>query len=184
MCTNVWYVNSTYSIYYVTFYRRVWWPLDSKDAVIEAIWCCLSQGSTYFCKLQSCTYSAASMSMFNSCHSFPQFTMFTCCAVIIAIIQYSNFCQLSFWMRSSLATLAGLTFLSVLWSPPCRFKQSHNAQVLNRTFAHSNKSVFCHLWVKYLEIHLLEKQHCIRLVFRENVLNMYFDNAVFFFSFI
>ncbi|KAF4115678.1 hypothetical protein G5714_003167 [Onychostoma macrolepis] len=52
-------------------------------------------------------------------HDSLQFTMFTCCAVIIAIIQYSNFCQLSFWMRSSLATLAGLTFLSVLWSPPC-----------------------------------------------------------------
>nr|XP_009297443.1 adenylate cyclase type 9-like [Danio rerio]XP_021328567.1 adenylate cyclase type 9-like [Danio rerio] len=52
-------------------------------------------------------------------HDSIQFTMFTCCAVIIAIIQYCNFCQLSFWMRSSLATLAGLTFLSVLWSPPC-----------------------------------------------------------------
>uniref|UniRef100_A0A672NGN9 adenylate cyclase n=1 Tax=Sinocyclocheilus grahami TaxID=75366 RepID=A0A672NGN9_SINGR len=60
-------------------------------------------------------------------HDSIQFTMFTCCAVIIAIIQYSNFCQLSFWMRSSLATLAGLTFLSVLWSPPCRFKQSYNS---------------------------------------------------------
>ncbi|XP_056117689.1 LOW QUALITY PROTEIN: adenylate cyclase type 9 [Rhinichthys klamathensis goyatoka] len=52
-------------------------------------------------------------------HDSIQFTMFTCCAVIIAIIQYCNFCQLSFWMRSSLATLAGITFLSVLWSPPC-----------------------------------------------------------------
>uniref|UniRef100_A0A8C1LWQ1 adenylate cyclase n=1 Tax=Cyprinus carpio TaxID=7962 RepID=A0A8C1LWQ1_CYPCA len=62
-------------------------------------------------------------------HDSIQFTMFTCCAVIIAIIQYSNFCQLSFWMRSSLATLAGLTFLSVLWSPPCRssdFNSSFN----------------------------------------------------------
>ncbi|XP_051988724.1 adenylate cyclase type 9-like [Xyrauchen texanus] len=52
-------------------------------------------------------------------HQSIQFTMFTCCAVIIAIIQYCNFCQLSFWMRSSLATLTGLTFFSVLWSPPC-----------------------------------------------------------------
>ncbi|KAI2666870.1 Adenylate cyclase type 9 [Labeo rohita] len=62
-------------------------------------------------------------------HDSIQFTMFTCCAVIIAIIQYSNFCQLSFWMRSTLATLAGLTFLSVLWSPPCRssdFNSSFN----------------------------------------------------------
>ncbi|XP_073713847.1 adenylate cyclase type 9-like [Misgurnus anguillicaudatus] len=54
-----------------------------------------------------------------SMHQSIQFTMFNCCAVIIAIIQYCNFCMLSFWMRSSLATLAGLTFLSVLWSPPC-----------------------------------------------------------------
>ncbi|XP_057202453.1 adenylate cyclase type 9 isoform X2 [Triplophysa rosa] len=52
-------------------------------------------------------------------HQSIQFTMFTCCAVIVAIIQYCNFCMLSFWMRSSLATLAVLTFLSVLWSPPC-----------------------------------------------------------------
>ncbi|XP_030645564.1 adenylate cyclase type 9 [Chanos chanos] len=49
-----------------------------------------------------------------------QFTMFTCCAVIIAIIQYCNFCQLSFWMRSTLATLTGLVLLVLLWSPPCR----------------------------------------------------------------
>ncbi|TRY97279.1 hypothetical protein DNTS_020574 [Danionella cerebrum] len=55
-----------------------------------------------------------------SMHESIQFTMFICCAFIIAIIQYSNFCQLSFWMRSSLATLAGISFLSVLWSPPCR----------------------------------------------------------------
>ncbi|KAI2650295.1 Adenylate cyclase type 9 [Labeo rohita] len=37
-----------------------------------------------------------------------QVTMFLCCALIIAIIQYCNFCQLSFWMRSALATVAGL----------------------------------------------------------------------------
>uniref|UniRef100_A0A4W4HAC3 adenylate cyclase n=1 Tax=Electrophorus electricus TaxID=8005 RepID=A0A4W4HAC3_ELEEL len=48
-----------------------------------------------------------------------QFTMFLCCAVIIAIIHYCNFCQLSFWMRSSLATMVGLALLALLWSPPC-----------------------------------------------------------------
>uniref|UniRef100_A0A673K684 adenylate cyclase n=1 Tax=Sinocyclocheilus rhinocerous TaxID=307959 RepID=A0A673K684_9TELE len=62
-------------------------------------------------------------------HDSIQFTMFTCCAVIIAIIQYSNFCQLSFWMRSSLATLAGLTFLSLSFSVSTRssdFNSSFN----------------------------------------------------------
>ncbi|XP_034045675.1 adenylate cyclase type 9-like [Thalassophryne amazonica] len=49
-----------------------------------------------------------------------QFTMFLCCAVIIAIIQYCNFCQLSYWMRSTLATLVGLTLLALLFSSPCR----------------------------------------------------------------
>ncbi|XP_034047253.1 adenylate cyclase type 9-like [Thalassophryne amazonica] len=46
--------------------------------------------------------------------------MFLCCAVIIAIIQYCNFCQLSYWMRSTLATLVGLTLLALLFSSPCR----------------------------------------------------------------
>jgi len=42
--------------------------------------------------------------------------MFLCCALIIAIIQYCNFCQLSFWMRSVLATVAGLSLLILLYS--------------------------------------------------------------------
>lgn len=46
-----------------------------------------------------------------------QFTMLTCCAVIIAIIQYCNFCQLSFWMRSALATAVGVALLVLLHSP-------------------------------------------------------------------
>lgn len=49
-----------------------------------------------------------------------QFTMFICYAVIIAIIQYCNFCQLSYWMRSSLATLVGLALLGLLLMAPCR----------------------------------------------------------------
>lgn len=47
--------------------------------------------------------------------------MFICCAVIIAIIQYCNFCQLSYWMRSTLATLVGLALLALLFSSPCRY---------------------------------------------------------------
>uniref|UniRef100_A0A3Q0SJ04 adenylate cyclase n=1 Tax=Amphilophus citrinellus TaxID=61819 RepID=A0A3Q0SJ04_AMPCI len=52
-------------------------------------------------------------------HLSIQFTMFICCAVIIAIIQYCNFCQLSYWMRSTLATLVGLALLALLFSTPC-----------------------------------------------------------------
>lgn len=47
--------------------------------------------------------------------------MFICCAVIIAIIQYCNFCQLSYWMRSVLATLVGLAMLALIFSSPCRY---------------------------------------------------------------
>lgn len=51
---------------------------------------------------------------------FPQFAMFICSAGIIAIIQYCNFCQLSYWMRSALATLVGLALLALLFISPCR----------------------------------------------------------------
>ncbi|XP_011479271.1 adenylate cyclase type 9 [Oryzias latipes] len=43
-----------------------------------------------------------------------QVTVFLCCAAILAIIQYCNFCQLSFWMRSALATTTGVTLLLLL----------------------------------------------------------------------
>ncbi|KAM9313710.1 adenylate cyclase type 9 [Pholidichthys leucotaenia] len=46
-----------------------------------------------------------------------QVTMFLCCATILAIIQYCNFCQLSFWMRSVLATATGVALLLLLYSP-------------------------------------------------------------------
>lgn len=46
-----------------------------------------------------------------------QLTMFLCCATILAIIQYCNFCQLSSWMRSVLATATGVTLLLLLYSP-------------------------------------------------------------------
>ncbi|XP_008282003.1 adenylate cyclase type 9 [Stegastes partitus] len=57
-------------------------------------------------------------------HLSVQFTMFLCCAVIIAIIQYCNFCQLSYWMRSTLATLVGLALLALLFSSPCSVAKS------------------------------------------------------------
>lgn len=52
-----------------------------------------------------------------SVHLPLQVTMFLCCATILAIIQYCNFCQLSFWMRSILATVTGVALLLLLYSP-------------------------------------------------------------------
>ncbi|KAM6423797.1 adenylate cyclase type 9 [Liasis olivaceus] len=46
-------------------------------------------------------------------------TMFMCSAVLIAIVQYCNFCQLSSWMRSSLATLVGGVLLLLLYVSLC-----------------------------------------------------------------
>ncbi|XP_060715012.1 adenylate cyclase type 9 [Tachysurus vachellii] len=51
-----------------------------------------------------------------SLHLPIQVTMFLCSAIIISIIQYCNFCQLSFWMRSVLATATGVSLLAVLYS--------------------------------------------------------------------
>ncbi|XP_058891605.1 adenylate cyclase type 9 isoform X2 [Acipenser ruthenus] len=47
------------------------------------------------------------------------FTMFMCCAIIITIIQYCNFCQLSSWMRSSIATVVGAVLLILLYTSLC-----------------------------------------------------------------
>ncbi|XP_067114921.1 LOW QUALITY PROTEIN: adenylate cyclase type 9 [Osmerus mordax] len=64
--------------------------------------------------------SLPAISVFSHLASGPpslQVTKFLCCATIIAIIQYCNFCQLSFWMRSVLATAAGAALLLLLSSP-------------------------------------------------------------------
>uniref|UniRef100_A0A3Q3IDS1 Adenylate cyclase type 9 n=1 Tax=Monopterus albus TaxID=43700 RepID=A0A3Q3IDS1_MONAL len=52
------------------------------------------------------------LSHFTAC--FVQVTMLLCCATILAIIQYCNFSQLSFWMRSVLATATGVALLLLL----------------------------------------------------------------------
>uniref|UniRef100_A0A671WF55 Adenylate cyclase type 9 n=1 Tax=Sparus aurata TaxID=8175 RepID=A0A671WF55_SPAAU len=54
-------------------------------------------------------------------------TMFLCCATILAIIQYCNFCQLSFWMRSVLATATGVALLLLLYSPLNRVNRSNSS---------------------------------------------------------
>ncbi|XP_066546059.1 adenylate cyclase type 9 isoform X2 [Amia ocellicauda] len=57
-------------------------------------------------------------------HLSIQFTMFLCCAATIAIIHYCNFCQLSFWMRSALATAVGALLLVLLYAPLCAHHSS------------------------------------------------------------
>ncbi|XP_019395552.1 PREDICTED: adenylate cyclase type 9 [Crocodylus porosus] len=47
------------------------------------------------------------------------YTMFMCCAILITIVQYCNFCQLSSWMRSSLATVVGAVLLILLYISLC-----------------------------------------------------------------
>ncbi|XP_005152541.1 adenylate cyclase type 9 [Melopsittacus undulatus] len=47
------------------------------------------------------------------------YTMFMCCAILIAIVQYCNFCQLSSWMRSLLATVVGAVLLILLYISLC-----------------------------------------------------------------
>ncbi|KAL0993435.1 hypothetical protein UPYG_G00107840 [Umbra pygmaea] len=73
-------------------------------------------------------------------HLSIQFTMFTCCAVIIAIIQYCNFCQLSCWMRSAMATVVGLVLLALLFSPPCRTAKTDSFWSDDATRNNSNRS--------------------------------------------
>lgn len=45
-----------------------------------------------------------------------QVILFLCCATILAIIQFCNFCLLSFWMRSILATVTGVVLLLLLYA--------------------------------------------------------------------
>ncbi|NXX84865.1 ADCY9 cyclase, partial [Urocolius indicus] len=47
------------------------------------------------------------------------YTMFMCCAILITIVQYCNFCQLSSWMRSVLATVVGAVLLILLYISLC-----------------------------------------------------------------
>ncbi|XP_061455584.1 adenylate cyclase type 9 isoform X2 [Rhineura floridana] len=64
------------------------------------------------------------------------YTMFMCSAILITIVQYCNFCQLSFWMRSSLATLVGGVLLVLLYVSPCpdSVEESHLYSVKNISF--------------------------------------------------
>uniref|UniRef100_A0A3B4BHY4 adenylate cyclase n=1 Tax=Periophthalmus magnuspinnatus TaxID=409849 RepID=A0A3B4BHY4_9GOBI len=54
-----------------------------------------------------------------------QVIIFLCCATILAIIQFCNFCQLSFWMRSVLATVTGVALLLLVYGSLHRLISVH-----------------------------------------------------------
>ncbi|XP_030068224.1 adenylate cyclase type 9 isoform X2 [Microcaecilia unicolor] len=70
------------------------------------------------------------------------YTMFLCSALLITIIQYCNFCQLSSWMRSSLATIVGIVLLILLYIPWCT-DSSLEAPQLDRTQNFSSRKTTC-----------------------------------------
>ncbi|XP_006897493.1 PREDICTED: adenylate cyclase type 9-like [Elephantulus edwardii] len=62
------------------------------------------------------------------------FTTSMCSAILIAIVQYCNFCQLSSWMRSSLATVVGagpLLLLYISLCPDSSMVTAHMAGIQN-----------------------------------------------------
>ncbi|XP_068606839.1 adenylate cyclase type 9 [Brachionichthys hirsutus] len=71
-----------------------------------------------------------------------QVTMFLCSATILAIIQYCNFCQLSFWMRSILATATGVALLLLLCGPLRSSRNNLPVQGLNISTAGDGGSAF------------------------------------------
>lgn len=93
--------------------------------------------------------------------------MLLCCTTILAIIQYCNFCQLSFWMRSVLATATGVALLLLLYSPLHRYRgtlvicmctQIPNANILyTHVSQQMRRCLFTHsqlLYPKYVLISL------------------------------
>ncbi|XP_024115571.1 adenylate cyclase type 9 isoform X2 [Oryzias melastigma] len=71
-----------------------------------------------------------------------QVTMFLCCAAILAIIQYCNFCQLSFWMRSVLATTTGVTLLLLLYKTVHRLNTSLSTLEVLESSSHTPQGLF------------------------------------------
>lgn len=72
---------------------------------------CSTEGQANECVICSQGTQAAGRQVgaLGSSQALPSFqsTVFTGSAVLTAVVQYCNFCQLSSWMRSSLATAVG-----------------------------------------------------------------------------
>ncbi|KAE8579111.1 hypothetical protein XENTR_v10023911 [Xenopus tropicalis] len=72
-------------------------------------------GTVLVCLPAAVVFSYLSSDFYTNIH----YTMFLCSALLIPMVQYCNFCQLSSWLRSSLATIAGATMLTLLYLPLC-----------------------------------------------------------------
>ncbi|XP_053551249.1 adenylate cyclase type 9 [Bombina bombina] len=70
-------------------------------------------GTVLVCLPAAVVFSYITSEFFNNIH----YTTFLCSALLIPMVQYCNFCQLSSWLRSSLATIAGAALLIMLYVP-------------------------------------------------------------------
>ncbi|XP_063791093.1 adenylate cyclase type 9 [Pseudophryne corroboree] len=70
-------------------------------------------GTVLVCLPAAVVFSYLTADFYTNTH----YTMFLCSALVIPMVQYCNFCQLSSWLRSSLATLAGAALLILLYLP-------------------------------------------------------------------
>ncbi|KAM6155684.1 adenylate cyclase type 9 [Rhynchocyon petersi] len=70
------------------------------------------------------------------------FTMSLCSAILIATVQYCNFCQLSSWMRSSLATIVGAGPVLLLYLSSCsdRYVSTPHASLSQGSISNSSES--------------------------------------------
>ncbi|XP_053327307.1 adenylate cyclase type 9 [Spea bombifrons] len=77
-------------------------------------------GTVLVCLPATVVFSYFTSDFYTDIH----YTMFLCSALLIPMVQYCNFCQLSSWLRSSLATVAGASMLILLYKPICQERLS------------------------------------------------------------
>ncbi|KAM8962233.1 adenylate cyclase type 9 [Pelodytes ibericus] len=75
-------------------------------------------GTVLVCLPAAVIFSYLTCDFYTNIH----YTMFLCSALLIPMVQYCNFCQLSSWLRSTLATIAGASLLMLLYLPLCQDK--------------------------------------------------------------
>ncbi|XP_063286628.1 adenylate cyclase type 9 [Pelobates fuscus] len=73
-------------------------------------------GTVLVCLPATVVFSYITCDFFTNIH----YTMFLCSALLIPMVQYCNFCQLSSWLRSTLATIAGAALLLLIHLPLCQ----------------------------------------------------------------
>ncbi|KAG8433242.1 hypothetical protein GDO86_017502 [Hymenochirus boettgeri] len=70
-------------------------------------------GTVLVCLPAAVVFSYLSTDFYTNIH----YAMFLCSALLIPMVQYCNFCQLSSWLRSALATIVGATLLILIYLP-------------------------------------------------------------------